>query len=44
MSRINLGHCRIIDYDGAWISAGEFTVNRNALMQNYQPARFRQHN
>lgn len=24
------GHCGIIDYDGAWISAGALNVNRNA--------------
>ena len=48
------GHCGIIDYDGAWISAGEFNVNRNADIRSpgYNdedpatpkgPARFRKH-
>lgn len=27
------GHCAILDYDGAWISAGEKTVNRVADMR-----------
>jgi len=39
------GHCGIIDYDGAWISAGSDNVNRKADLQNpnYQPAWFRQY-
>jgi hypothetical protein len=44
------GHTGIVDYDGAWIGAGTFNVNRNADLRNeislrsgtatYQPARF----
>jgi hypothetical protein len=37
------GHCGILDYDGAWISAWTENVNRNANLNlpNYQPVRMR---
>lgn len=45
-----IGHTGIVDYDGAWIGAGTFNVNRKADLRNdislrsgtstYQPARF----
>lgn len=46
----HIGHTGIVDYDGAWIGAGTFNVNRKADLRNdislrsgtstYQPARF----
>lgn len=39
------GHCGILDYDGAWISAGPSDVNRKADLRYplYQPARVRRY-
>jgi hypothetical protein len=50
---LNHGHVGILDYDGAWISAGSINVNRKAHLINeislrsdrviYQPARLRKY-
>ncbi len=41
----SIGHTGILDYDGAWISAGELNVNRKADLREpyYQPARVRKY-
>lgn len=35
-----IGHTGIVDYDGAWISAGTTEVNRKADVRTYIPSRF----
>lgn len=36
-----IGHTGIVDYDGAWISAGTTNVNRVADVRTYIPSRIR---
>lgn len=38
-----IGHTGIVDYDGAWISAGTTNVNRIADVRTYIPSRFRKY-
>jgi len=40
-----LGHCGILDYDGAWISTGPYQINRRADLQSstYQPVKIRKY-
>lgn len=38
-----IGHTGIVDYDGAWISAGTTNVNRIADVRTYVPSRFRKY-
>jgi hypothetical protein len=38
-----IGHTGVVDYDGAWISAGTTNVNRIADVRTYVPSRFRKY-
>jgi len=41
----NSGHCGILDYDGSWISAGQYNINKSIHLsdqsQHYKPTHFR---
>jgi len=39
----DIGHTGIMDYDGSWIAAGQFNVNRVPTVQTYNPTRVRKY-